>query len=92
MEVRDINKNYFATKIYNVIKKKGDRGNEDIELKNIYKYRSKQNYIICSIQEINKPYFKVNLEQQNILNNVIFVTASKDSNLEVVKAELESNF
>ena len=88
MEVRDPNKYYFATKIYEVIKKKGDKGNEELELNQIYKYRNKHTDIITSIHPINVSYFKVNIEQQNILNNVIFVTSSKDSTLEVVKAEI----
>ena len=88
MEVRDPNKYYFATKIYEVIKKKGDKGNEELELNQIYKYRNKHTDIITSIHPINVSYFKVNIEQQNISNNVIFVTSSKDSTLEVVKAEI----
>jgi len=87
MEVRDPKGNYFMSKIYNIIVK-DDRGNEEIELKKLYQYENKQSDIITSIQPISIPYFKVNLEQQNILDNIIFATSSKDSTMEVVKAEL----
>ena len=88
MEVRDPKRNYFSTKIYDIIQKKGDKGNEEIELKEIYQYRNKHTDIITSIQQMTVSYFKVNLEEQNILNNIIFATSSKDSTLEVVKAEI----
>ena len=89
MEVRDQKRNYFSTKIYNVIQKKGDKGNEEIELKEIYQYRNKHTDTITSIQQMNISNFMVNLEEQNILNNIIFAKSSKDSTLEVVKAEIK---
>ena len=88
MEVRDPKRNYFSTKIYNVIQNKGDKGNEEIELKEIYKYRNNHTDTISSIQQMTGSYFKDNLEEQNILGNIIFATSSKDSTLEVVKAEI----
>ena len=88
MEVRDPNKNYFTTKIYEVIKNKGDKGNEEIELKQIYKHRNKHDDIISSIQQLNISCLKANQKEQNVLDNIIFVTSSKDSTLEVVKAEI----
>ena len=39
---------------------------------------------------MNNSYFKLNLERQDIANNLIFVTSSKDSTLEVIKAEIEN--
>ena len=86
MEVRDPKRNYFSTKIYNVIQNKGDKGDEKIELKEIYKYRNNHTDTISSIQHITCSYFKDNIEEQNILDNIIFTTSSKDSTLEVVKA------
>ena len=88
MEVRDPKGNYFMSKIYNIINVKDERGNEEIELKKLYQYKNKQTDIITSIEPISIPYFKVNLEQQNILDNIIFATSSKDSTMEVVKAEV----
>ena len=88
MEVRDPKKNYFSTKIYDIIQKKGDKGNEEIELKKIYQYKNRHEDIVTSIQQMTVSYFKVNLEEHNILDNIIFVTSSKDSTLEVVKAEI----
>ena len=88
MEVRDPNKNYFTTKIYEVIKNKGDKGNEEIELKQIYKHRNKHDDIISSVQQLNISCLKANQKEQNVLDNIIFVTSSKDSTLEVVKAEI----
>ena len=87
MEVRDPINNYFMTKIYNVIETKSDKENEEIWLKEIYQYKNKQTDIITSIQQIITPSFKLNLEQQNIRDNIIFATSSKDSTMEVVKAE-----
>ena len=88
MEVRDPTRNYFMTKIYKVINEKDDRGNDEIGLKEIYQYKNKQSDIITSIQQIGVPYFKINLEQKNIFDNIIFTTSSRDSTLEVVKAEI----
>lgn len=90
MEVRNKKQNYFMTKIYKIISNKGDRGNEEIDLQNIYEYKNKHTDTITSIQEMNNSYFKLNLERQDIANNLIFVTSSKDSTLEVIKAEIEN--
>ena len=91
MEVRNKKKNYFQTNIYKVMTIKGDRGDDEIELKKIYEYKNNQIHTISSIQEMDINYFKLNLANQNITNNLIFVTSSKDSTLEVVKAEIENN-
>jgi hypothetical protein len=88
MEVRDPMRNYFMTKIYKVINEKDDRGNDEIGLKEIYQYKNKQSDIITSIQQIGVTNFNVNLEQKNIFDNIIFTTSSRDSTLEVVKAEI----
>ena len=88
MEVRDPMRNYFMTKIYKVINEKDDRGNNEIGLKEIYQYKNKQSDIITSIQQIGVSNFNVNLEQKNIFDNIIFTTSSRDSTLEVVKAEI----
>ena len=88
MEVRDPMRNYFMTKIYKVINEKDDRGNDEIGLKEIYQYKNKQSDIITSIQQIGVSNFNVNLEQKNIFDNIIFTTSSRDSTLEVVKAEI----
>ena len=86
MEVRDPKGNYFMSKIYNIINVKNDRGDEEIQLKKLFQHKNNQTDIITSIQPITIPYFKVNLEQQNILDNIIFATSCKDSTMEVVKA------
>ena len=86
MEVRDPKGNYFMSKIYNIINVKNDRGDEEIQLKKLFQHKNNQTDIITSIQQITIPYFKVNLEQQNILDNIIFATSCKDSTMEVVKA------
>lgn len=89
MEVRDPNKNYFSAKIYEIIQNRGDKGNEDIELNMIYNYKSKHTDIICSIQPMPENYMKGNYNEEDISNHVIFVSASKDSTLEVVKAKFD---
>ena len=81
MEVRDFTRNYFATKIYRIIYKKSDKGNEELELKEIFKHKNNQKDIITSIQQIE-------FKKENLLDNIIFVTSSKDSTLEVVKAKI----
>ena len=86
MEVRDPKGNYFMSKIYNIINVKNDRGDDEIQLKKLFQHKNNQTDIITSIQQITIPYFKVNLEQQNILDNIIFATSCKDSTMEVVKA------
>ena len=86
MEVRDPKGNYFMSKIYNIINVKNDRGDDEIQLKKLFQHKNNQTDIITSIQPITIPYFKVNLEQQNILDNIIFATSCKDSTVEVVKA------
>ena len=89
MEINNEKKSYFSTKIYKIIQNKSDKGNDEIELKKIYQYNSsKHTDTITSIQQMTVSYFKINLEKQNIMENIIFVTSSKDSTLEVVKAEL----
>ena len=89
MEIRDPNKNYFATKIYEIVKNKDDKGNEKIDLNGIFKYRNNHKDIIASIKPIVVNDSRKNSEQENILNNIIFTTASKDSTLEVVKAKFD---
>ena len=89
MELQKDKKSYFYTKIYNIIKNKGDKGNEEIDLKMIYQYNNKQFDSITSIQQLTISYFKLNLEKQSVQENIVFVTSSKDSTLEVVKVELE---
>ena len=81
MEVRDFTRNYFATKIYRIMYKKSDKGNEELELKEIFKHKNNQKDIITSIQQIE-------FKKENLLDNIIFVTSSKDSTLEVVKAKI----
>ena len=89
MELEKDKKSYFYTKIYKIIKNKGDRGNEEIDLKMIYHYNNKQFDSITSIQQLTISYFKLNLEKQSVQENIVFVTSSKDSTLEVVKVEME---
>ena len=85
MDIKENKKSTFLTKIYKIIQNKGDRGNDDIELKEIYQYQNKHYDTITSIQLMIMPIYKGNLNEQNIKENLIVATSSKDSTLEVVK-------
>ena len=86
MEVRDPNMNYFSSTIYEIVQSKGDKGGEDIDLNTVYNYKNKHSDIIASIHPMPDNYFQGNLKEQDNSNSIIFVTASKDSTLEVIKA------
>ena len=93
MEVRDIKNNFFMTKMYKVAKTKGDKGKEEIDLKNIFEYKNEHNDTIISVSEINTSRIKFNIEQEeeleNLNENIILVTASHDSTLEVIKSDIK---
>ena len=89
MEVRDIKKNYFMSKVYEVCNIIGDKGIEDINLKQIYRYKNGHTDTISSIFEINTICYKDCIDQEKINNNIILCTASHDSNLEVIKANIQ---
>ena len=73
---------YFETKVYKLIKNKEDEEkNNGIELKNIFQHRNKQTDVIISIH----PIILSNLDK-----NIIFVTSSQNSHLEIVNAEIEN--
>ena len=76
------------TKIFNVIQNKGDRGNDEIELKKIYQFKNDIFYSITSILLMNVSCYKENLDEKNIKENIIVATASKDANLEVIKINI----
>ena len=89
MEVRTHIKNFLATKIYKIDYYKNENKEEDdIDIEEIYEHKNRHTDIITSIKQINAPYFKINLEKENILNNIIFVTSSNDSTLEIVKTDI----
>ena len=91
MEIINSHQNYFATKIYKIIQNKkndNNHSNEEIELKMVYEYRNKQTDIITSIQYFNLSYSEMNLEDGEYENDLIFVTSSNDSTLEIVKADI----
>ena len=79
MEVRNTKKYYFSTKIYKI-----NNVEDEIEFEKIYQYNNKQDDVITSILQINS--FDANLNDQNNLNNIIFLTSSNDSTLEIVRA------
>ena len=85
MEIKDKNNCTFMTKLFNVIQNKGDRGNDEIELKGIYQFKNDIFYSITSILLMNVSCYKENLDEKNIKENIIVATASKDANLEVIK-------
>ena len=85
MEIREQKKCIFLTKIFKIIQNKGDRGNDDIELKKIYQYKNNQFDSITSIHLMNISYYMENLNEKNIKENAIVITSSKDSTLEVRK-------
>ena len=88
MEIRDKQNYIYMTKIFNIIQNKGDRGNDDIELKEIYHYKNNNLYSITSIQLMNVSYYKENVNECNLKENLIVATASKDSTLEVIKINI----
>ena len=89
MEVRDIKNNYFMNKVYKICNSVGDKGKEDIDLKKIYEYKNGHGDTVSSVCEIKPFCIKVNTEQKNINENVIFVTSSHDSTLEVLKTDIK---
>ena len=85
MEIREQKKSIVLTKIFKIIQNKGDRGNDEIELKKIYQYKNNQFDSITSIHLMNISYYKENLNEKNIKENTLVITSSKDSTLEVRK-------
>ena len=90
MEINEFKKKaIFLTKIYKIIENKGDKGNEEIDLKVIYQYHSKNTYdTITSIQQMTLDHFEKDSEDKDEQKDIIFVTSSKNSSLEVVKADI----
>ena len=88
MEINDKNNCTFMTKLFNVIQNKGDRGNDEIELKKIYQFKNDIFYSITSILLMNVSCYKENINEKNIKENIIVATASKDANLEVIKINI----
>ena len=88
MEINDKNNCTFMTKMFGVIQNKGDRGNDEIELKGIYQFKNDIFYSITSILLMNVSCYKENLDEKNIKENIIVATASKDANLEVIKINI----
>lgn len=78
MEIKEKDIDYFSTNIYKIIENKDKKGNKEIELEKIYKYKNMTENIVISINKV-----------QCSFKGVIFVTSSDSFNLEVVKAEIE---
>ena len=74
---------YFSTKVYKLIKNKENEDKEKYkyELENIYQHRNKQYDVITSIHPINN---------HNLDKNIIFVTSSQSSDLEIINAEIKN--
>ena len=89
MEVRDKKKNCFMTKIYKIEKNFGDRGEEEIDFKKIFEYNNKHIDTISSVAELKPLCFRFDTEQEGFNDNIIFVTSSHDSTLEVVKTNIK---
>ena len=90
MEVRDIKKNYFMSKLYEINQNTDDKGNKKIiDLKKIYEYRHNHTDTISSIIELKTFCFSLNTEKKNINENIIYVTSSHDSTLEVIKTNFK---
>ena len=88
MEVRDTKKNYFMTKLFQVNKNPDDKGNKTIiDLKKIYEYKHNHTDTISSVIELKTFNFNLNLEQKALDENIIYVTSSHDSTLEVIKTK-----
>ena len=88
MEIK-INKkeSSFKSKIYQLNENKGEKGNKEIDLKEIYHYINNHDDSINSIGQMIIPHLsKENKEKQK---KIIIVTSSKDSTLEAVKVEFE---
>ena len=77
----------FMTKIYKLREKKGDKGNKEIDLKEIYRYNNNHYYSIDSIVQMTVPHF--NKENGKAQERIIFVTSSKDSTLEAIEVEIK---
>ena len=83
--MENIEEGFFLTKAYKlVINKEKDKEKDlfDINLNNIYQHRNKQNDVITTINTIK---IKDNINNKNI----IFVTSSQSSHLEIVNEEIE---
>jgi hypothetical protein len=91
MEVRDIKNNYFMTKIYKITKNVGDKGDEEIDLKNIYQFKSGHNDTISSVYQLKTFFYNDNnTDIENINENLFYVTSSYDSSLEIIKTNIKA--
>ena len=93
MEVRDVKKNYFKTKIYKIINNKNDKGKEEIDFKNIFNYQNQHNGNISTVIEFKSLCIRLIMDEnvQRDINKqqIIIATSSHDSTLEVLKTFIE---
>ena len=88
----DKKRSIFKTKIYKLNEMIGDKGNKEIDLKEIYKYKNNQYDSITSIVQMAAIHSDKNLVKEKNLEKIIFVTSSKESTLEAVEVEIEINY
>ena len=88
MEIKiDKKRSYFKTKIYELSEKKGDKGNKEIDLKEIYHHNNNHYDTINSICQMIIPHLRE--EKKEFQEKIIFITSSKDSTLEAIKVEFK---
>ena len=87
MEVINSKQDYFACKIYKIIKNGENNEGDVIDLEEIYRHKLYQQDTLTSIQQVYMPNLKTNDKNINILDNVVFVVSSNNSNLEVVNCD-----
>ena len=85
MEVRDPNGNYFTSKIFEIIFEKDDKGSKKIGFNKIIECRNLHTDTITSIVPIKFYVGRENINDANPKYEIIFVTSSKDANLEIIK-------
>ena len=70
---------YYSTNIYKIMENKGDKGTKEIEFKKVYEYKNMTKNVVISINKIQYP-----------TDDIIFVTSTCMSYLEVIKAKIEN--
>ena len=70
---------YYSTNIYKIMENKGDKGTKEIEFKKVYEYKNMTKNVVISINKIQYP-----------TDDIIFVTSTCMSYLEVIKAKIKN--
>ena len=93
MEVRDNIKNFFMTKIYKIINNRNDKGKEEIDFKSIYNYKNEHDDNISTIVEFKSFCIRLIMEEKEQKDadkqQIIIITSSHDSTIEVLKTFIE---